>query len=495
MADPKWDDTTEVTSTPSWDDTSPVKSETQPSAWDNSVMNPTNISDAWSSFKENIPLAGAATKAGSYVGSNIMAALPDSIKGAQYQGKSAEELRAIVEGQQKAETAAREERSPIASTVGGLAGAVSAPMPGTALGRIGLNVADVATRQDNVDEAEDAALTTGLISAAFESIPYVGKFLKGRAVKSAEEIAGLATSRGEKAIARGTVPGGEQLLEEGLIPTTLSRKTAAKQIASVANKERAATGEKIGEALAQTEEKMGQEALAVWQKPGNLDFAKLQQTELQLRASASDLAEKLNARADELAMNPGKSIVANKIRKEAAEFEKLAALKQKKGLPEIPGGTGITSQELNDMKSAYDKRIYNAAKALKGSEGLQEVRTIIKNQIDQNMAAAGKHAPEQLDTLNKQYQRQKTLADAAIAQSTRKEKSIFSISNVVTGGLGFLVNPVIGATATIGKHLLSTPAGVKAEYATGKALQSKSAKAIQTIAARKASKALAEEDK
>ena len=157
---------------------------------------PSTTSDLLGSITHNIPLAGIAQKAGSAFAAGAAQLTPDAVLKPEYQGKSFTELYKMNQDKVAADQAAREERSPIASTIGSVIGSLAAPVPlaatlPAAAARVGLNVADQATRADTLSEAEDKALTSGAISVAGEAlIPGASKLFKASAARTAKKIAG-----------------------------------------------------------------------------------------------------------------------------------------------------------------------------------------------------------------------------------------------------------------------------------------------------------------
>lgn len=162
MANNEKDDWVEVKADSGKDDWQEVAPRKDPSALE-------TISDTWESFKEGIPGAGLAKKAGAAVASGLLSAVGDKSFGENYED---------ITNDQRAEIAARNERSPIASTVGNVAGAFVAPNPASIAGRVGLNVADQVTRADSLPEALNRGGIAGGLSLAAEAIPVVGKGLK-----------------------------------------------------------------------------------------------------------------------------------------------------------------------------------------------------------------------------------------------------------------------------------------------------------------------------
>lgn len=187
---------------------------------------PSTASDLMGSITHNIPLAGVAQKAGSAFAAGAAQLTPDAVLKPEYQGKSFTELYKMNQDKVASDQAAREERSPIASTVGSIIGS-AAPVPlaatlPAAATRVGLNVADQATRADTLSEAGDKALTSGAISAAGEAlIPGASKLFKASAVRTAEKIVG-----GKAEFL------GKDLVEE--LPWSFSKREGAGVIASKA---------------------------------------------------------------------------------------------------------------------------------------------------------------------------------------------------------------------------------------------------------------------
>ena len=133
------------------------------------------FSDTMHSAGENVLGGGLASKAGSAITS-------------VFSDKTYDQLRKEAAAQSKLE----QDRTPIGSVVGGLAGSIADPLGKVmaiakgakaaevatkAAGRIGLNVADAASRAENVDELKQNAALSGGVSAGFESLPLVAKGL------------------------------------------------------------------------------------------------------------------------------------------------------------------------------------------------------------------------------------------------------------------------------------------------------------------------------
>lgn len=191
------------------------------------------ISDTWESLKEGIPGAGLAKKAGAAVASGLL-----GLGGEKSFGENYEEIT----DRQRDEIAAREKRSPVASTVGNVAGAFAVPNPASIGGRVGLNVLDQVTRADSIPEAIERGGISTALSLGTEAIPYVGRGIKklvggGELAKPAQEFAEeVVENSGLKRISGDSVmvPGGatpkpplEPVMKEAQSPKTIREKVIA----------------------------------------------------------------------------------------------------------------------------------------------------------------------------------------------------------------------------------------------------------------------------
>jgi hypothetical protein len=140
---------------------------------DNAIS--TKAGDLIKSVGEGVPGAGFVQKGASALEAGVNYAL--NTEGSE--GKSFGELYDEGQARRRQESIERHERSPVIATVGNVAGALAVPNPAGIAGRVGLNVADAATRADSVDEAIDNAETAGLVSGAFEALPYLKRLIPG----------------------------------------------------------------------------------------------------------------------------------------------------------------------------------------------------------------------------------------------------------------------------------------------------------------------------
>ena len=103
-----------------WVDVKPAKQPSSPiPKWDPllETVSGGTLSDTMGSITHNIPLAGIAQKAGSAAAAGFARITPDAVLKPEFQGKSFTELYKMNQDKVAADQAAREERSPIASTV------------------------------------------------------------------------------------------------------------------------------------------------------------------------------------------------------------------------------------------------------------------------------------------------------------------------------------------------------------------------------------------
>ncbi len=363
-----------------------------------------------------------------------------------------------------------------------------------AVGAAGSSEADL-TKGEVGEFAKDVVIGTGAGAGLGAAVPVLGGALKGRAAQTTEDIAGINTSELKQA-AGGAGKAGEQILEEGMMPATLSRKGATAAIAERANTARGAAGEKIGDILKEPEKVIEQASKEWIRRATQPNLTAEQKAELaqaainvknSLRTNVDALTSRLTEKANELRGNPAQAAVVRKIEKEITEFDKVRELMG-------DATSNLSAEQMNKIKSAYDDRIYKLAKQLKGTDGLRVVREVLKESIEKTMTELGEGSPEKLKAANAAYKRLATITEAAVAKG-EKSRAAISLFDMVTGGMGYLALGPKGAIIGAAKALERTPAAARAEYATGKALQSPKAVGAAARTGQQAGETYGAEDK
>ena len=297
----------------------------------------------------------------------------------------------------------------------------------------------------------------------------IGKGLANRAAGIAEEQAGLNANKAIRiAVREGHAPSGKDLLKKGLGWTAEGTEKLAKESKAVIGKEFNPILKKAGELL--------DEKLQTFLKSKNAQGPEAQEfvnSVTKYTTNNLSIADKIMSKADEIAKSPAKQGIANKMYKEAEKFVDLSS--------SAPWPKNLDPAALNKMKSDYGERIFNLARQLKGTEALDEVRKILKNQVAENLdnVKAGLGSKD-LAALQKQYERASNLVDAVTARAVSGAKpDKLNLTDLVTT---LLVPPVglfrIGekvaptATAKI-ENLVAPLAPILGQEAVGKTIKEK----------------------
>lgn len=263
-----------------------------------------------------------------------------------------------------------------------------------------------------------------------------------KAKVQAAEAAGLKLPPSEMA------QEGEYILQQKLAPVFGARtREGAEQIATRAQQQREQVGKEIGEILRQPEKvleaktqqvaneitkitqaapKAGMTLEQVGQAVGEA-IQPLTQLEQTVGTSVDDIISTLSQKATELRQNPAKIPIAKKVEKAVGEFQQYKQAIIEGGRP-----TMLTPKELNKFKTDYDQRIWGLTKQLKGTEGLQVVREVLKQQVKDKLDALGSTlGSEDLQRLNKQYSKLSTIIDAAVKKSSDSRSPAFSFWDLI----------------------------------------------------------------
>jgi hypothetical protein len=214
-----------------WRDTITKESPQEKSSWRATITKEPTVGQQAEDFveatKEGLPFAGLASKAASGLMAgaqntiDLFSDRPDKTFAEHYQDSR---------NWKAGEVAERTARSPKLTIAGNMVGAIAAPNPSSIAGRVGLNVADAATRAENYDELKSNAGTAGAVSVAAESLPFIGKGLKSAANKTAtkaEALAVKATGATGKQSERFAEQSGRELLDQGVVKAFYSPEKVA----------------------------------------------------------------------------------------------------------------------------------------------------------------------------------------------------------------------------------------------------------------------------
>lgn len=296
--------------------------DTPKSSWRDTIQKEPSLveqaGDAWTSFSEGIPGMGLAKKLGR-AGNAGLQKLEENVRqtlGEDIPDKPYGDIYDEIQKQDLEEERQRFSRSPKTSTAASMAGAFMAPNPASIAGRVGLNVADAATRGESYDEATEGAKGAGLISAGVESLPFVGKYLKGagKAVKGyAEDAAVRAT--GATGAQRGKFRdnSGRELLNQDVVKFGASPKGVAKE----AKKQLDASYDEIDSSLKALDAKG-----AAVTKDDLIEYLQKERDALKGRASQNQVKKQLDGYIEDISAGPDKLPLS------AAEVEKRAFQKQ-----------------------------------------------------------------------------------------------------------------------------------------------------------------------
>lgn len=185
--------------------------------------------DFMSSIRQGIPgaglvnKAGAAGRAGLENLSDLWRDRPDKSFVQHYEDAMSE---------QRAEEDARWHRSPGIALAGEVGGGLLAGNPTSVAGRVGLNLADQATRAEDMEDLKDRMTTAGLVSGVTEAIPFAGKFIKrGKQVadKTGQFADEVVENSGLKKVIGDTVAVADDAAEETLQPVLKNAASEEKQ--------------------------------------------------------------------------------------------------------------------------------------------------------------------------------------------------------------------------------------------------------------------------
>ena len=310
------------------------------------------------------------------------------------------------------------------------------------------------------------------------TLPVVGRGLQSLAGMQAAEKSGIENARKiaeANALAKGTkeveavsasYPSGEQLIKEGLYgsPSNIATKAAVK---------RSEVGKAIGDILDKPKkafDELHEESRVLLAKEfeGTLtpseaqrltavkpEFTKVRKS---FYESVNDVTNKLREKAKEWVENPAMRPQLNKLNKEIDEFEIL-----RKKMEEGSAKLG-TPETLNQIKSAYDNRIYTANKQLKGTEAFSVIRDALKEQVKTSLDALKPGlGSKELEELN-------NIIDAAATQSKKSSEAGINAWDGVTSALGYALSGPKGIAIGAAKAAQRTPLGVTATYSLGEAL-------------------------
>jgi len=361
----------------------------------------------------------------------------------------------------------RQARSPILSTVGEIASDVMLPVPGLGgaagvAARIGTEAGYAATRKgaeaiegeiagvegtDFGDVGTEAGVTAG-IQAGLEAIPVVGKAVG----KLAKEFIPKSKSKAFDALipTSGDVKNIKQP-ERDEIGDILMKKDIFKSDSGVPLS-RAKASEKLGA----VKEDVGSEIGTVYDDLEEIHgfyantSPKLSEA---LSMSKTEFIGDINKRIGELNKNPGNMPTIRKMKRFIKDVEASDL------------GETLTPKTIKEIRSAIDKQTNFASDAVSQNAN-KEIRSIFRGQEDSiiknsedilSKAVKDQTANASLDSLkklNKDYGNLST-AEEILEKTVAKDEtaSAIGLGSIGLGGLGTMVDPVIGGMTILGREV------------------------------------------